>query len=290
MTTVIFLSSCNYENSSTSNYGDCILIDTGSELIIYDCGSEKHAEAVQSYMDSHGYKAAKLILSHNDSDHSKGIKKLYDDGYISEIRTTLLLKYKEELLKRIDDGRKTDHSIAEQILSTYDNIANLSGAPLKDIYENPFRVCDGVEIIGPSKEDMLDAVAKLLDTREGNNMDSETIVNATSIQVKVSFGAHSLLLCGDSSLAAVENVVRSYDAVQLPHHGKAKQAEGIFQLKFDQPSSIYIVSDNTGATNGGSDKLDTTGHRVLNTKNGNVTINDLSFSTSSYKTGRTLGV
>ena len=39
------LSSRGYKPQS-SNYGDCILIDTGSELIIYDCGSEKHARRV----------------------------------------------------------------------------------------------------------------------------------------------------------------------------------------------------------------------------------------------------
>ena len=51
------LSSRGYKPQS-SNYGDCILIDTGSELIIYDCGSEKHARRVEEYMSEHGYKQA----------------------------------------------------------------------------------------------------------------------------------------------------------------------------------------------------------------------------------------
>ena len=85
--------------------------------------------------------------------------------------------------------------------------------------------------------------------------------------------------------------MRDYDAVQLPHHGKSKQAEQIFNKKSNQTYSVYIVSDNTGNTNGGSDNLITTGHRVYNTKTaGNVTINSSIFSSSAVKTGRVLGI
>ena len=43
MKEIIVLSSKEYDNSETTNYGDCILINTGTELIIYDCGHEAHA-------------------------------------------------------------------------------------------------------------------------------------------------------------------------------------------------------------------------------------------------------
>ncbi len=55
------------------NYGDCILIDNGSELVIYDCGCEEHAKRVIDYMKKHHYEKAKLVLSHNDKDHFDGI-------------------------------------------------------------------------------------------------------------------------------------------------------------------------------------------------------------------------
>lgn len=50
----------------TANHGDCILIDTGSKLVIYDCGCQEHAERVLDYMKKKRYKTADLILSHND--------------------------------------------------------------------------------------------------------------------------------------------------------------------------------------------------------------------------------
>ena len=291
MKEILILSSKDYENASTTNYGDCILINTGNELVIYDCGHEAHANAVIDYMSKNGFDKAKLILSHNDSDHFDGILKLLNENKVSVIRTTLLLKYKDIILKKIDDKRKTRDSVSQQILDLYDNIAQLSGAPLEDIYEHPEDLCDEVSIVGPDFDYMIETVAKRLDGREGNSMDGETAVNATSIQTKVLIGTHSLLLCGDCSFPAIENIVRNYDAVQLPHHGKCKQAEKIFDKKSDQAYSVYIISDNTGNTNGGSDNLITTGHRVYNTKTaGNITINSSTFSSFAVKTGRILGI
>lgn len=291
MKEILILSSKNYENASTTNYGDCILINTGNELVIYDCGHKAHANAVIDYMSKNGFDKAKLILSHNDSDHFDGILKLLNENKVSVIRTTLLLKYKDIILKKIDDKRKTRDSVSQQILDLYDNIAQLSGAPLEDIYEHPEDLCDEVSIVGPDFDYMIETVAKRLDGREGNTMDGETAVNATSIQTKVLIGTHSLLLCGDCSFPAIENIVRNYDAVQLPHHGKCKQAEKIFDKKSDQAYSVYIISDNTGNTNGGSDNLITTGHRVYNTKTaGNITINSSTFSSFAVKTGRILGI
>lgn len=290
MKEILILSSKNYDNPTT-NYGDCILINTGNELIIYDCGHETHANVVIDYMSKNGFDKAKLILSHNDSDHFDGIPRLLAENKISVIRTTLLLKYKDEILKKIDDKRKSRNSVAQQILDLYDNIAQLSGAPIEDIYEHPEDLCNEVSIVGPDFEYMIETVAKRLDGREGDMMDDETSVNATSIQAKVNIGIHSLLLCGDCSFPAIENIVRDYDAVQLPHHGKCKQAEKIFEKKFDQIFSVYIISDNTGNAKGGSDKLNTTGHRVYNTKNSNnIIINSEIFSSSTVKTGSVLGI
>ncbi|CAG9357923.1 MBL fold metallo-hydrolase [Clostridium perfringens] len=290
MKEILILSSKNYPNSESINYGDCILINTGFELVIYDCGSESHADKVIDYMNKNNFDSAKLILSHNDSDHFDGINKLLKEKKLTEIRTTLLLKYKDDILERIDDKRKTRDSVSRHIIELYNNISKLSGANLVDIYENTNPLNTEVSIVGPDKDYMLDTVAKRLDGREGDTMDGETAVNATSIQVKIKIDDYTLLFCGDCSYAAIEDKIYDYDAVQLPHHGKQKQAEKIFLKKSDQFNTIYIVSDNTGNTNGGSDNLNTRGHRVLNTKNSpDICITSSSFNLSKVKTGKTLG-
>lgn len=52
---VTFYSSKGYSDP-TKNNGDCILIDNGAELVIYDCGCEEHAKRVCEYMDNNGCK------------------------------------------------------------------------------------------------------------------------------------------------------------------------------------------------------------------------------------------
>lgn len=275
---VTFLSANSYTDPSKNN-GDCILVDNGSELVIYDCGCEEHARRVVDYMDTHGYPKAKLVLSHNDADHFDGIPYLIGQGVLYEVYTLLLLKYKDDLLDRVNDKRRNRNSIAQQIAEIYDNIYSLSEqVALKDIFTNTF-VSNGITIPGPGKEYSLNAVAKRIDSRESDHIDKETIVNAVSTQLSVDFGfGKRLLLTGDSSFTAIEDSVKSHSAIQLPHHGKLDQAEQIFGCRDN--CTIYFVSDNTGATKGGSKKLKDAhlrGHAIFYTLDGDQTCTSSSF-------------
>ncbi|MBQ9085683.1 MAG: MBL fold metallo-hydrolase, partial [Clostridia bacterium] len=69
---VTFFSANTYDDPSKNN-GDCILVDNGTELVIFDCGCEEHAMRVVDYMEANSYEKAKLVLSHNDADHFDGI-------------------------------------------------------------------------------------------------------------------------------------------------------------------------------------------------------------------------
>lgn len=252
---------------SGENKGDCILIDTNSELVIYDCGCEEHANRVIDYMDKHHYSKAKLVLSHNDADHFDGIPYLIEAGKISDVYTLLLLKYKDDLLEKINDKRITRDSLTRRISEIFANIYSLSGkVVLKDIFSDTF-ICNGISIIGPDKEYALDAVAKRIDNRQGDTIDKETIVNAVSTQVKVIVGTKNLLLCGDSSYEAIKNKLSGFSLIQLPHHGKKEQADRIFEQK-GSVGITYYVSDNTGNSNGGSDDLPVQGYNIKNTLKG----------------------
>lgn len=275
---VTFLGASNYADPNKNN-GDCILVDNGSELVIYDCGCEEHARRAIQYMDKHAYTKAKLVLSHNDADHFDGIPYLIEQGKLSEVYTLLLLKYKDALLDRVNDKRRTRNSIAQRIAEIYNNIYSLSEqVVLKDIFTD-IQVAEGVTISGPDKEYSLDAVAKRIDGRESDDIDKETIVNAISSQLSVDFGSGKrLLLTGDSSFAAIEESVKSHSAIQLPHHGKLDQAEQIFGCKDN--NTVYFVSDNTGNTNGGSGKLRDThprGYAIFYTLDGDQVCTSSSF-------------
>ena len=290
---VIFMSDKGYDDK-TANHGDCILVDTGSSLVIYDCGCVEHAEHVLAYMKKAGYTHAEFILSHNDADHFDGLPHLIEVGVISRVYTLLLLKYKKELLKLIGDGRVTEDSLTRKIQKKYDNIYSLKGTvELVDALTLP-SVCMGVKLIGPEKNAALAAVAKFLDNREGDTIDGETIYNAICFQTRVTMDdGKYLLLCGDSAYTMLKSNLKNMSYIQLPHHGKYEIAEKIFEQK-DKEFGLdvkYYVSDNTGTSNGGSDTLKKKnfGHSVTYTTAGDINVS-AHVAAPQYVPGKSLGV
>lgn len=286
---IYVLSSQQCEDSNKNN-GDCFVIDNSKEIVIYDCGCEKYADWVMDYMKENNYSKAKVVLSHNDDDHFKGIPVLVDNEKASEITTVLLLKYVDDILDIIDDGRKNRESLKRQIKYTYDNIEQLSGHNLQDAFEN-LEIAEGIKISGPGKDYILNAAAKGLDTTDGDTIDSSTITNATSIHLEISVGNKKVLLTGDSSFESVmkENL-EEFKVIQLPHHGNADIGEKIFEETKDDLEKQYIISDNTGNSNGGSDKLDTKGYRVINTKEKGMLTLDENQISPNRKTIGNLGI
>ena len=263
---IIVLSAQQCENKDANN-GDCFIIDNGQELVLYDCGCEEYAQYVMEYMKENGYQKVKVVLSHNDDDHFKGIPILVDNGKVSEITTVLLLKYVDELIDIIDDGRKNRESIKRQITEIYDNIYQLAGNNLQDAFEH-VEIAEGITISGPEKEYILNAAAKGLDTTESDHIDGETITNATSIHLSVKMLDKKVLLTGDSTFESVmQEEIKDFKVIQLPHHGKKDTGEAIMEELKNATDEVYIVSDNTGTSRGGSDDLETKGYDVRNTKN-----------------------
>ena len=168
----------------SKNYGDCILIDDGKELVLYDCGSEEMANRVIEYMNKNGYSKVKVVLSHNDSDHYRGLEKLALENMIESVVTLLLLKHVEEILNVLDDKRRTREGLKKKIKEDFDNIAKLSGQNLIDVFDNK-DITSLIRVVGPDKQYVIDAVAKKVDESESDNIDSETIMNAVSLQVEI---------------------------------------------------------------------------------------------------------
>ena len=76
--------------------------------------------------------------------------------------------------------------------------------------------------------------------------------------------------------------IKNHTAIQLPHHGKLVQAEEIFAVKGND--TVYYVSDNTGDTNGGSEKLKKAhprGRAIQYTQDGDQICNAASFKTTA---------
>ena len=284
---VIVLSSQQCENEDANN-GDCFIIDNGQELVLYDCGCEEYAQYVMEYMNKNGYQKVKVVLSHNDDDHFDGIPTLVEKDKVSEITTVLLLKYVDELIDIIDDGRKNRKSIKRQITEIYDNIYQLSGNNLQDAFEHS-EIAEGITISGPEKDYILKAAAKGLDTTESDHIDGETITNATSIHLNVKILNTNVLLTGDSTFESVmQENIDDFKVIQLPHHGKKDTGEAIMEKFKNNVEEVFIVSDNTGNSNGGSDDLVTKGYDVRNTKTSGMILLDHNHITKSRESRGTL--
>ena len=72
--------------------------------------------------------------------------------------------------------------------------------------------------------------------------------------------------------------------------GKTSLAEKLFERIGQNNDMIYVVSDNTGNSNGGSDDLNTRGRNIKNTKSGDVDIATSSSSSYNTYTRRTLSI
>lgn len=287
----LLILSANSYDPQGPNYGDCLLVDTGTDLVVYDCGCEEHAKRVETYMADNGYSETIVILSHNDADHFDGIPYLVEKGLVSKVYTQLFLKHKEEILKLLDDGRVTNRSVGERIKKVYSNIASLSNQVTLVDALTASEIVSGVNIVGPSENYALDTIAKALDSNESDRVDAETVINAASVQVSVDFSQTQCLLCGDASFEAIKDKLADYTVIQLPHHGKPDTADKIFEAKLGKNNTVYLVSDNTGNSNGGSLKLKTVGKIVRKTNNSDVHYPDSACSTGSTPSfRRTLGL
>lgn len=272
----LMLSSKKYEECENHDFGDCFICDNGHDVIIFDCGSVEHANKVIDYLLEHygPHKKAIVVLSHNDSDHFDGIPKLIEENKVEKVYTILLLKYYEELLEKIDDDRKTKDSIKKQILEIYSNIAELGQQGLlHNIYNSDdsfVQICNVINIVGPTKDYVIEAASKALDSRQGDTINKETTVNAASVQLSVELGTCKMLLVGDASTEAIENNVKNHQIIQIPHHGRLDHAEELFEIKKGDKDTVFLISDNKGKSSGGSEELIKSGkdkgHVIYNTR------------------------
>ena len=291
----LMLSSKTY-NDNTKDHGDCFIVISRGEALIYDCGSEEHARRVEALLIQHHIDKAIAVLSHNDDDHFLGFKYLIENGFISHFLTIDVRNYKTEILKEIDDGRKTNKSISEQIDNVYDNLADISKLiTVHDIYDDSYLLPSFAVFSGPELSNMISAAAKGLDTTQSNSIQNTSFTNAASIQLTISIGNNKILLTGDCS---PENIPDSTSPqkltyIQLPHHGNADAAEKIFDWVDNSGFNnrlVYLVSDNKGTSSGGSNNLNTKGRNVKNTKDGDIVVDDAYSYKSIQRPERKLGL
>ena len=210
ITTFIFLCSCNNQpvdtNTDTSienkpitpatieilkiGKADCIIINTGTKLVMIDTGEEEDVSTITTYMRLNNYdKIDMLILTHYDKDHIGGASEV-----ISRYNVETIIE------------SKFDDSTLEYIYyhnAMYDK--NQTPVKLSENYKFTFDSCD-FEISVPQK-----------------NKYSSKQDNNTSLIVSMKCGDTNFLFAGDAMEERIEEYIKdnktTYDFVKLPYHG-----------------------------------------------------------------------
>lgn len=279
----------HYDGDKDTRFGDCIMVSNATQLILYDCGHERHAEKVRDFLrDNNFIQEIHIVVSHNDSDHTNGIIPLLDylssEKYEVTVYTSLYLKHVNKVEEVLNDGRRNKKSICDHILEVFDNIAEI--VEVAQSYE--FFVKDAIEgvnvaeaqIVGPTESEFVDVVAKAVEEDGSGTINGETVMNAASVQLKcVLDNQKKILLCGDATPQYLKNL-KSYDIIQFPHHGQYEDGIKILdELDDASYNKDFLISDNTGSgqTSGGS--LDLVDYMkkekykaAYNTNNGVVTL------------------
>ena len=178
---------------------DCIVINTGSKVIMIDTGEEENLPTIHSYMKEMDYKRIDaLILTHFDKDHIGGA---------SEIISTYEIGTVFESFFFCDSKEYLDYHSA--ITSTGCKITRLTSN-----YSFKSDVCE-ITIDVPKK-----------------NKYKEKQDNNSSLIVLLNCGEKRLLFCADAmEIRLAEFLDEEYgqfDFVKLPYHGNYIENYGLF--------------------------------------------------------------
>ena len=195
---------------------DCIVISTGSEVIMIDTGERENFKQIKSYMSDKGYnRIDTLILTHPDKDHI---------GAASEV----LLNY--------DVGTviESSYNPSEEEYLLYHSTMSELGIEPTIIYENYSFISDGCEIL-------VDA------PRKWKYKDKQS--NNSSLVVSIRCGEKRLLFCGDAMELRLEELIDAqigeYDFVKLPYHGNyLENYRGFFEMTLPKHCAITCSSKN----------------------------------------------
>ena len=297
----------HYDGDKETRFGDCILLYDDTSLVVYDCGHERHAEAVSEFLQGKtSIASVSVVVSHDHEDHTGGIEKLFeflsDTKHNVTVYTSLYLRDARAVLDILDNG-STLPATKEHILKIFDNIAAIVNAAseLNFTVENAKIGTDvsgtTCKIVGPTENEFAEVVAHAVETDGDGNIDGETVMNAASIQMTCKLDDNkTAFLCGDATPKYLHGIVK-YQIIQLPHHGKLSSAEAVFDKipKETIPNYTFLVSDNTGNNNGGADELMSSNIRIgkiiKNTKlDGNIKLGSAPVYATAQEASKRYGI
>ena len=222
---------------------DCIVINTGSKIVMIDTGEEENLDTIQSYMSTKGYSTIDtLILTHYDKDHIGGAREVILNYNVINVIES---KFEDSTVEYINyhnalySKNSTPIKLTKRYKFTYDSCEFEIDIPKKNKYE----------------------------TKQDNN---------TSLITSMKWGEKRVLFCGDAMELRLEEFINEdygcYDLAKLPYHGNYLENYREFLSSTNLSYGVITDSKKNPASNETLSLLTEYGITTYQTRNGLVSI------------------
>ena len=247
--------------------GDCTLIKYKNISFVIDTGESVNAEGTSSSLKNLNGKddIDYLILTHSDSDHVGGAKRVFDEFNVKNLlRPKVLAKGENETFGIENDFMiETNTHYNDAINSAYkEKECKISYINTETIFENEEFL---FEILYPDNDDL--------------NKDDE---NSYSAVAKVVYKGQTFLFMADADFEIEQKLIKRYgdklncDVLKVAHHG-SNEATSVDFLNVATPKYSVISVGEKGIKNYGhageelKKRIYDSGSAILQTsKNGNI--------------------
>lgn len=220
---------------------DCIVINTGTKIVMIDTGEKENVVNIREYMAEQGYnKVDTLILTHFDKDHIGGAADIIDQyGVDTVIESTASSDSEEfhEYHQVLNSKGKSAMRLSEDYTFQSDDCAFYINVPRQKKYE--------------SKKD-----------------------NNSSLVVKMELRDTKFLFCGDAeelrATEIIDTCAGKYSFVKLPYHGNYLENYGEFLNSIKTENAAITDSKKNPADTRTLDLLSEHGINVYETRYGTV--------------------
>ena len=222
---------------------DCIVINTGDEIIMIDTGEEENFSTVKSYLDKKGYqKIDKLIITHYDKDHIGSAPQIIESYTVGTVYESRFTKGTEEYY------------------AYHTAIAKMGVALVKLQEDFSFES-------GSCKFEINVPREKKYSTDNDNN---------TSLVISLMLENRSILFAADAMDERLSEIIteceREYDLVKLPHHGTYLESLPTLIGKIKPSYAVATDSKKNSTDQETLELMNEMGVRLLQTRYGAVHI------------------
>lgn len=140
------------------------------KVVVYDGGLQAHGEALKDHLNKYYFSGDNntidaVIVSHSDQDHTSGLVTILENFNVKALYMNRPWLYVDQLYYKINDRRKTQNSLANELKEQYSYIAKLEeiaiakDIPIYETFQGDM-IEDKLTVLSPSKEFYFDLLVE----------------------------------------------------------------------------------------------------------------------------------